>query len=724
MSGGVPSINFYGMLNSIGDNLTAAGKQSALADIGQQVRSGTLDATKAAGALIEAGELPTGLALLKMGKEDADSQWFQRGLAGIGGTAPSSGTTAGGPTPTASTDGGAAPASRALPSFAQSDFGARGRALFDGLVQRGLTPVMAAGVLGNLHGESGFNPTIGGDNGTSFGLAQWRGDRLTALKNLASTTGRDWRDPEVQLDHLVAELKGPEARAHQALQAARTPGEASDAFMRHFERPAEWAMRQSGPKRAAFAERALISFGGQAAPSQGRPGQVAQAPRPSPAVLDYSDGATGPVAMAMPSLPAAPQQSGAQVAAADLPAENGRPVQFVIPPAPRSSEVDGAQPSPATPNATPQAVGPATVASIERSPLTQRIPFLMQAVARQNLPAGQRELAKTLLVQALEESKATPEQRDYMLARAQGFTGTFLDYKDRTRRSLDDKRPTSIQEYEYAAQQERADGGTPANYTDWRRANSNASRAQTNVSVDNKGPNAYDVDAAKEARKRFGEIQASGRSASSTIGTLNLMERMIDDPRFYSGFGGEAQKRVNQLLVRIGWADANAASPAEVFEGLGRKAVLDRLGGSLGNGISNADVSFITGTVASLANTPEGNRQMIAYARQLAEREQVIAKMARDYARAHNGRLDDGFEEVLAQFAEANPLFAQSQGPARPSPNERAAPQQPQVPASPAPDRSAIEAGNPVRVASPEEAMKLPKGTLFTTPDGRTMRVR
>lgn len=163
--------------------------------------------------------------------------------------------------------------------------------IFQGLLARGLSPVAAAGIVGNIHGESGFNPAIWGDNNTSAGLVQWRGPRLDALKSLAASTGRDWRDVDVQLDHLVNELNGPEARAYQALIAAQTPTEASDAFMRHFERPAEWAMRQSGPKRAAFAEQAFASLGG------GQGGSAAPGPAPfgfgAPATSGAGSSASG-----------------------------------------------------------------------------------------------------------------------------------------------------------------------------------------------------------------------------------------------------------------------------------------------------------------------------------------------------------------------------------------------------------------------------------------------
>ena len=51
-----------------------------------------------------------------------------------------------------------------------------------------------------------------------------------------------------------------------------------------------------------------------------------------------------------------------------------------------------------------------------------------------------------------------------------------------------------------------------------------------------------------------------------------------------------------------------------------------------------------------------GNRQLIETAKRLAQRDQQVAQMAREY-RKQNGHLDEGFYQQLQQFSEANPLF-------------------------------------------------------------------
>lgn len=102
-----------------------------------------------------------------------------------------------------------------------------------------LSPVAAAGVVGGLYQESGFNPNAVGDGGTAGGLGQWRLDRREGLTKFAQSQGKPASDPYVQLDYLVSEMKGGDMgaqRAYAMLQQAKTAEDATTAMM-HFFRP-------------------------------------------------------------------------------------------------------------------------------------------------------------------------------------------------------------------------------------------------------------------------------------------------------------------------------------------------------------------------------------------------------------------------------------------------------------------------------------------------------
>lgn len=124
------------------------------------------------------------------------------------------------------------------------------------LIGKGLSPIAAAGIVGNLVAESGLNTTIPGraDDKGSIGIAQWHSDRKQGLMTFANKVNKPFSSLSTQLDYLVYELKSPAySKALAGLNFAKTPGEASIAFMNHYEKPAEWAKKQSVGKRVGEA---------------------------------------------------------------------------------------------------------------------------------------------------------------------------------------------------------------------------------------------------------------------------------------------------------------------------------------------------------------------------------------------------------------------------------------------------------------------------------------
>ncbi|MBP1091955.1 phage tail tip lysozyme [Bradyrhizobium diazoefficiens] len=148
------------------------------------------------------------------------------------------------------------------------------QAAFDFYVSQGLQPHQAAGIVGNLQGESGqgLNPYAvapgdGRDGSDSIGIGQWNGTRAQALKDYAAAKGVPWTDLNIQLDFLHNELKGSENSAYRQLLAAQTPEEASRAMLA-YERPKDWNKPGSYGDRARYAAAVHARYGGGAAPSQ------------------------------------------------------------------------------------------------------------------------------------------------------------------------------------------------------------------------------------------------------------------------------------------------------------------------------------------------------------------------------------------------------------------------------------------------------------------------
>lgn len=142
-------------------------------------------------------------------------------------------------------------------------------AIRQGLLQRGLPEHVADAFILNFRDESGLNPGINeakplvpGSRG-GFGLAQWTGPRRQALEAFAAQRGAPVSDPNVQMDFLVEELRGPEARAAQSILSAPDVGTAAAAIVNDFLRPAE----EHRARRAAQYMGGQPSMAGGGAPS-------------------------------------------------------------------------------------------------------------------------------------------------------------------------------------------------------------------------------------------------------------------------------------------------------------------------------------------------------------------------------------------------------------------------------------------------------------------------
>lgn len=70
----------------------------------------------------------------------------------------------------------------------------------------GFNTAAACGIMGNIKQESDFNPTVIGDNGTSYGLVQWHNSRYSNLISYCSRNGLDYKTALGQLAFLEYEL--------------------------------------------------------------------------------------------------------------------------------------------------------------------------------------------------------------------------------------------------------------------------------------------------------------------------------------------------------------------------------------------------------------------------------------------------------------------------------------------------------------------------------------
>lgn len=89
-------------------------------------------------------------------------------------------------------------------------------------------------------------------------------------------------------------------------------------------------------------------------------------------------------------------------------------------------------------------------------------------------------------------------------------------------------------------------------------------------------------------------------------------------------------------------------------------------GAGMPGALSDSDLKFLKTTVPGLEQTAEGRALIVDTKRKLLQRDNEVAQLARDY-RKKNKMIDDGFYQVLADYANAHPLFPQSQAQGNPA---------------------------------------------------------
>lgn len=169
----------------------------------------------------------------------------------------------------------------------------------------------------------------------------------------------------------------------------------------------------------------------------------------------------------------------------------------------------------------------------------------------------------------------------------------------------------------------------------------------------------------KEFDKSMGKFYAErninmandAQAAVSALNTIQVQRNLTQDPSFRSGAGQELFNNASSLLAQLGIGEADIAS-GEAFRAFASQSVLDALGGSLGTGVSNADVTFINNTVANLSNTGAGIATILDIREKLYRRKLETAELARQWMADNNTQfLDQRWDQYIAKWNDENPIF-------------------------------------------------------------------
>lgn len=147
----------------------------------------------------------------------------------------------------------------------------------------GYSEEATAGAMGNIYGESGFDPTLVEYGQTEerggIGLCQWTFGRCQYLRDYANEQGKEWQDVQVQIEYLLMELDDNGYFNDPGLYSESFPNgknswteadsveKATKAFCATFERPSASAFESSIQKRIDAAKGYYEEFKGKTKPS-------------------------------------------------------------------------------------------------------------------------------------------------------------------------------------------------------------------------------------------------------------------------------------------------------------------------------------------------------------------------------------------------------------------------------------------------------------------------
>jgi len=152
-------------------------------------------------------------------------------------------------------------------------------------------------------------------------------------------------------------------------------------------------------------------------------------------------------------------------------------------------------------------------------------------------------------------------------------------------------------------------------------------------------------------------INKASTNATETLTTVRMMKDIAMQPNFETGSGSDGLLQANKFFSRL-FGSSTDVSDNETFKSLSNQLILKNLGGSLGVGVSNADLAFIQTTVPTINNTKEGIKQMLNIQEKLAMRQIQIGQLAMKWRSENNGKmLTSEWDMYLNTWKEANPLF-------------------------------------------------------------------
>lgn len=169
-------------------------------------------------------------------------------------------------------------------------------------------------------------------------------------------------------------------------------------------------------------------------------------------------------------------------------------------------------------------------------------------------------------------------------------------------------------------------------------------------------------------QKEYEGIQAQATQFERDLKPyLDVSRSIINDPKFYSGIGGNFSLDINRVKAALG--DKNAAVLQEALQKVTAASVLAQINnqraqlqeaGGNSSRIFRQQVDLVEKAAPALSNTPAGNRFLVEVSSRMGDLSSKVAQMAREY-KSQNGTLDSGFDQKLADYMKQNPVFTEQE---------------------------------------------------------------
>ena len=542
-------------------------------------------------------------------------------------------------------------AAAAAPSGDSADMESR---IYQGLVQRGMPDHVARGAIANKIAESRLdpgineaNPIVPGSRG-GFGLNQWTGPRRRAYEAFAQQRGVPVDDLDTQLDFTMHEMEGPESAAWKALLGTQTAEEAARVYSDRFLRPGIPHM----DRRLAEARRLVgVDFGGEQQVADVSPQRemVAAAQQIAQAPVDGFG-----LAQDQAGFPPAPQPVPAQ-AGSDLSA------QELIEAASNPWLTDGQrQVLNVLLQQRMRAMDP--MRQLEMQRLEQEIltgaPDYIAPVDRQRLDMDRQRLGLDREdMQA--DNQLARERFDFERNQPITVPGSSR-LATLSGEVLLDAQPEPG--YALLTPEQAQTMGLPEGER-WQVSPNGqikpVSGSQTTVNVNTEGDTAWEKESAKLFAQRYDTLTTQAQSAQQMLGLYDIAQSALD-AGMRTGVMGGGEQAVRQLGLVMGIGDADKVAGAELLTSVTNRMALQMRNPDSGMGmpgaVSDRDLRFLKDAQIGLDRSPEGNRRMLEAFRALEQRKVEVAALADQYIE-QNGRLDVGFNKMVREYAETNPMF-------------------------------------------------------------------